>query len=100
MPSAVAFFIHKQWGSIMSKYVRSAADALPEDRVPGLNPAGSAYSSAPAGIFSLRRAHYFNKPGVVTRCAGIVEAPKEGTVEPHGEAPREALQADYISQSR
>lgn len=76
----------------MSEHVHTAADALPEDYALGLNPAGSAYSSAPAGIFSLRRAHYFNETGVVTRCAGIVEAPKE---EP-GEAPVEALQAGYI----
>lgn len=62
-----------------------AADNWPEghvsgvDKAPGLNRPGNGRSSAPAGIFSMRRARYFNKavfdetdPGM--RRADIAEA--------------------------
>ena len=56
----------------MSKTSNSAADGQaadnwPEGRVSGadkalvLNPPGNGHSSAPSGIFSMRRARYFNK---------------------------------------
>jgi hypothetical protein len=51
----------------MSKYTYSSAEVLPEDRGSGeenvltLNPAGKLLKPAPSGIFSLRRARYFNK---------------------------------------
>jgi hypothetical protein len=51
----------------MSNHIYTAADVLPERRVSGngrelaMNPAVSGYSSAPSGIFSLRRARYLNR---------------------------------------
>jgi hypothetical protein len=76
---------------VMSKTFNSAADDLPEGRVSGvdktlgLNPPGNGRSSAPAGIFSMRRARYFNKAvfdetGHGVRRADIAEAAiAEGT---------------------
>jgi hypothetical protein len=69
----------------MSKYINTAADALPERRASdnsrelAINPAGSGHSSAPSGIFSLRRARYLNKTrfdqtGHGVRRADIAEA--------------------------
>jgi hypothetical protein len=51
----------------MSKYTYSTAESLPESHGRGkenalmLNPAAKLPKSAPSGIFTLRRARYFNK---------------------------------------
>lgn len=63
----------------MPEHIHSTADASPEDHALELNPAGSGHSSAPAGIFSLRRARYFNETvfddtGHGVRRADIAEA--------------------------
>jgi hypothetical protein len=66
----------------MTGHVHTPADVLPEDpapaqiRLPGLNPAGSAYSSAPAGIFSQRRARYFNETGMGLCLTGVADVKK------------------------
>jgi hypothetical protein len=44
----------------MSKHINSPADVQPECGAPEMNPAGSGRTSAPAGIFSMRRERYFN----------------------------------------
>jgi hypothetical protein len=59
----VVHFNHQQQESIMSKCTNLSADVWTKDSVDELNPAGSRYSSAAAGIFSLRRARYFNETG-------------------------------------
>jgi hypothetical protein len=59
--------------------IKSGTDVSPENREAGLNPEGSGHISAPAGIFSLRRARYFNEArfdqtGRGVRRADIAEA--------------------------
>jgi hypothetical protein len=56
--SAMAYFNHEERESNMSKYINSSADILPEGSVSRLNPYGSS-----GGVFSLRRARYFNEAG-------------------------------------
>jgi hypothetical protein len=78
-------FTRKYREPIMSNYIYTAADVLTERRLPGksrelaMNPAGSGHSSAPSGIFSLRRARYlyrsrFDETGHGVRRADIAEA--------------------------
>jgi hypothetical protein len=61
------FFCCKQRELIMSKYTYSTTEAVGEDLVLGevdvlqVHSVEKRHSSAPSGIFSLRRARYFNK---------------------------------------
>ena len=69
----IACFNHQQQESIMSKCTDPSADVLPEGGVSEPNPDGSR-----VGMFSLRRARYFNEAGfdATERClfaAGIAE---------------------------
>jgi hypothetical protein len=70
----------------------SNADVPPENRESGLNPAERGHSSSPAGLFSLRRARYFNEAGFDqtghgVRRADIAEAagglPQTGGIREH-----------------
>jgi hypothetical protein len=94
------FFNHEQREPVMSKYTYSTADVLPEGRVPDeslelmMNFAESGHSSAPSGIFSLRRARYLNKTGFDetghgVRRADIAEAAIAAVIEELQQAARD-----------
>lgn len=54
--------------------INSSADAWLKGNTPELNPGGSGYSPAHAGLFSLRRARYFNETGFEEIVGGMRHA--------------------------
>lgn len=56
---------------VMTEHVDSVADASHKNYASGMEIAGRVHSSTRAGIFSMRRANYYNKSSLTARRAGI-----------------------------
>lgn len=82
----------------MPKHIHSAADTSLEDHALELNPAGSGFSSARAGMFSLRRVCYFNESGFYEARHGARRP--DIAVVATAEAAGELQQADCIRDCR
>jgi len=74
------------------EHIRATKSALPENNDLELDVIGAKHSSASAGVFSLRRAHYFN----ATRSEGVLNNRQQAYTQMPGEAEPDTRQQMII----